>query len=159
MKAALLILLFLLINLPNTYGAEPRFSGEPLPRFAALAREHISSRVGPSIKYPVKYEYHSKFQPVQIINEYYGWYQIKDKTGDISWVHKSQISKNSYAITIYNKTKLYAKPKLTAEILAFVDKGAIFRVGECSSGFCEVDTNFNNIHYSGYILTDNLWGV
>ena len=159
MKRLFFTILILLSNISISYSAEQRFSGEPLPRFASLSREHTPTRFGPSIKYPVKYEYHSKFQPVKIINEYYGWYQIRDRKGDISWVYNGYLSKNNYVTVIHNKTKLFEQPRLTSNVLAFVNVGALFRLDECDSGFCRVDTNFNGKSYSGFILQDNLWGV
>ncbi len=159
MKRVLISLLFLLVNSNISYSAETRFSGDPLPRFASITREKADARFGPSVKYPIKYTYKSKFQPVKVVNEYYGWYQIQDRYGDLSWVYKTALSKKNYAITIHDNIKLYARSKLTAEILAKVNKDVLFFVDECDNGFCRVETNFNNQHFKGFIIQDNLWGV
>ena len=71
--------------------AEERFSGNVLPRFMALASNKVNARVGPNITYPVKYIYTRKFMPVVVVNEYYGWYQVKDENDDLSWVWKNYL--------------------------------------------------------------------
>ncbi len=159
MRFFLCIILFLLTNFNNTFAAEKRFSGEPIPRFAAIVKAPSNTRVGPDVNYPIKYIYQSKNQPVRIVNEYYGWSQIEDVNGDISWIHKNALGKSNYVMALHDNTKLYQKKKLTSRVVAMVDKGTIFKVIKCSSGFCKVETTFNGTLFKGFLIQDNLWGV
>ncbi len=158
MKKIFLISLFLLINSLNLLASDKRFSGKKLPRFASIKSLSINSRFGPSQTYPVKYIYNSKSQPVQIINEYYNWYQIKDVYGDTSWIYVNYIGKNDYATSIYDDTIIYAKAKPTSEIVAKVDKGVVFKIKGCKT-FCKVETKFKGITFKGFIEKSDLWGV
>ncbi|MBR1544973.1 MAG: hypothetical protein IJ638_03470 [Alphaproteobacteria bacterium] len=160
MKRYLCIILFLFINFTSVYGAETRFSGEPIPRFVEITKAPYNTRVGPDVNYPVKYVYQSRHQPVRVVNEYYGWYQIEDINGDISWINRSATTnKTNYVMTLHDNTKLYQKKKLTSKIVAKVDKGTTFKVIKCSSGFCKVETTFNDTIFKGFLIQDNLWGI
>ncbi|MDR2098931.1 MAG: SH3 domain-containing protein, partial [Rickettsiales bacterium] len=131
----------------------------PLPRFASLRSNEVTARVGPGTQYPVKYVYASKFQPVEVINEYYGWYQLKDVSGDISWVHRNYVSPTQYAVAILDGVLIYERAKPGSVIVAKVNRGVVFLPGRCEKGFCHVKTNVGGVEYKGYMLKDSLWGV
>ena len=157
-KMKKLLVLFMLLSF-NVFAGEQRFSGDVLPRFMALKANKINARVGPNVMYPVKYVYTKKFLPVVVINEYYGWYQIKDVKGDLSWVYISYLTSKPYAMTQKDGVYLYEKPKMTADILAKVNKGIIFSVDKCKDNFCEVKTSYMGNVFEGYILEDELYGI
>ena len=159
MRFVLCIILFLFTNIHIVYGGETRFSGNPIPRFVSIARTPANTRVGPDINYPVKFIYQSKYLPVKVVNEYFGWYQVEDINGDLSWIHKNAIGKPNYVMTLHDNTKLYQKKKLTSKVIAKVDKGTTFKILKCSSGFCKVETTFNGTLFTGYLIQDNLWGI
>ena len=158
MRFCLYIILFLLTNLTNVYANESRFSGNPIPRFVSITKAPSNTRVGPDINYPIKYIYQTKHQPVKVVNEYYGWYQIEDINGDLSWIHKNATGKSDYVMTTHDNTKLYQKKKLTSKIVAKVNRGTTFKVLKCSSGFCKVETTFNDTLFKGFLIEDGLWG-
>ena len=159
MKLYLYIILILFINIHSVYGKESRFSGEPIPRFVSISKSPLSTRVGPSVKYPIKYIYQAKFQPVKVINEYYGWYQIEDVENDSSWINKNSTSKAKYAISVNDNTKLYEKNKLTSDIIAKINKGVVVKVVECSENLCNVEVNFNGQPFKGFVIQNELWGI
>ncbi|MBD5404969.1 hypothetical protein HDR59_00275 [bacterium] len=150
--------LFMLFSF-SAFAEEPRFSGKPLPRFVALKSDKVNTRVGPNVKYPIKYLYVRKFMPVIVVNEYYGWYQIKDIEGDLSWAHRDNFTVKDYAMVKSNNINLYKKARTSSEILARVDKGVIFLVDKCEKDFCKVKTNYNNKKFEGYILQSELYGI
>jgi SH3-like domain-containing protein len=139
--------------------AEPRFSGEKIPRFAAIRSAQVSARVGPGPAYPVKYVYRSKFQPVQIVNEYYGWYQIKDISGDMSWVYRNYLAGAGYATPVVDGVLLYKKARADSAPLAKVGRGIVFLISKCDDGFCAARTNVDGTEYRGYLLKDGLFGI
>jgi SH3-like domain-containing protein len=139
--------------------ADSRFSGEALPRFAAIRTESAGARVGPGSNFPLKYVYRSKFQPVQVINEYYGWYQVKDVSGDMSWLHKSYLTGASYVAPVVDGVLLYKKARPDSEALAKVGRGVVFLAEECGRDFCRVETNLDGVSYKGYLLRDSLFGI
>ncbi|MBD5398697.1 hypothetical protein HDR60_04305 [bacterium] len=150
--------LFMLFSF-NAFAQESRFSGKDLPRFSALKSDKVNARVGPNVKYPLKYIYVKKFLPVIVVNEYYGWYQIRDMNGDLSWVHRDNFTSKDYAMIKSNEVFLYKKAKLNSKVLAKINKGIIFLVDECEVKFCKVKTNYNGKKFEGYILKSELYGV
>ena len=159
MKFYLYILLFLLTNTSYTFAKEERFSGEPLPRFVSITKSSSNTRFGPDTKYPIKYIYQAKSQPVKVINEYYGWYQIKDIDGDVSWIHKNSCTKANYIMASHNETKLYEKDNITSNIIAKLNRGVIAKVKECFNQFCEVEVNYNNSPLYGFLIKNEIWGI
>ena len=158
MKKYLFIVLFLCINSVFVKAKEEtRYSGNPIPRFASLKSGSINTRFGPAVTYPIQYIYKSQFQPVKVINEYYGWYQIQDINGDTSWVHKNYLSITKYAIPSENNTHLYLKDSTNTSIIANIDKGVILKVENCDDDFCYIETL--NKDYKGYIQKSKPWGV
>jgi SH3-like domain-containing protein len=141
------------------FAAEPRFSGERLPRFAALRSAEVGARVGPGPAYPVKYVYRSKFQPVQIVNEYYGWYQIKDISGDMSWVYRNHLLGSGYATPLVDGVLLYRKASADSTPIAKVGRGVVFLVSKCDGEFCAARTSVDGTEYRGYLLQDSLFGI
>ncbi len=136
-----------------------RFSGNKIPRVMTLKTDNVNARVGPNIKYPIKFIYKRKFLPLIVINEYFGWYQVKDMYGDLSWVSSNYLNYKPYAITNKNNIFLYEEPDLSSNIIAKVDKEIIFYVYECKDLFCEVKTNYNNNDFEGFIFKTDLFGI
>ena len=158
MRKFLLTLLILCMKSNYLYANENRLSGNPLPRFASIKGTSVKTRIGPATTYPVKYIYKSKHQPIEIINEYFNWYQIRDIEGATSWIYKSYIGSNDYTISTIDGVNLYAKPRTSAEVLAKVNKGVILTNEYCDT-FCEVKIPFNDGVLEGYIEKSYLWGM
>ena len=159
MKHLLFILLFLLVNTKALYAFEERFSGNPIPRFASISRSDVNARFGPSTTYPIKYVYKLKSQPVKIINEYYGWYQIKDVDDDISWIYKSYIGKDNFVITTSDNINLYEKAKQDSDIIAKLNKNIVLFLDYCEDSYCHVKLKYNGDDYEGYINKLHIWGI
>ena len=158
MKKIVFTFLFLSVNSICLYANEKRFSGDPLPRFSSIKTNSVNTRVGPATTYPIKYKYKSRHQPVEIINEYFNWYQIKDIDGATSWIFKTYIGKNNYTVPIVNGTKLYAKPQTNSEVIAKINKGVILKTEYCDT-FCKVSVSYNDNTFEGYIEKNYLWGM
>ena len=159
MKWRFLVIAAGVLNAAAGFASDRRFSGESLPRFAALRSESVNARVGPGNNFPVRYVYRSRFQPVQIINEYYGWFQIRDLTGDISWVHRNQLTNARYVTPKASGVFLYRRARSDSDVLARIDRGVIFLADKCDRDFCHVKTNVDGVSYRGYLLRDGLWGI
>src|ERR1700751_5997914 len=73
-------------------------SGLPLPRFVTLKSKRVNLRVGPSNDYAVAWLYLKAGLPVEIIQEYDNWRQIRDSDGTEGWVSQALLSGNRAAI-------------------------------------------------------------
>jgi SH3-like domain-containing protein len=131
----------------------------PVPRFVSLAKNEAYVRTGPGRKFPIKYVYHKKGMPLEIILEYETWRKIRDKKGEIGWVHQSLLSGKRTGIIKaeheHDKVMLYHKPEVKAQNLALLEQGVLIRLKSCIKGWCNVDAR----GYKGWVKRKNIWGV
>ncbi len=73
-------------------------SGLPLPRFVTLKSKRVNLRIGPGTDYAASWMYLKAGLPVEIIQEYDNWRQIRDADGTEGWVNQSLLSGSRAAI-------------------------------------------------------------
>ena len=105
-----LILFFLII-----FASEKTFSSENI-NFLSLKNSEVNVRVGPSIKYPIKFIYKKKYLPLEVIDKSETWRKIKDFKNNSGWIHVSQLSRKKSAINIKNNSILYKKSTIYSVI-------------------------------------------
>lgn len=127
-----------------------------IPRFAAMRNNQVNMRTGPGEKYPIKWVYKEKHFPVEIMDEYELWRQVKEIDGTTGWVHRTQLSSARYAL-ILEDTTLTHKANDTSKVVAIVGKGAIGKILKCpkNSDFCQLDFN----QAKGWTRKVNFYGV
>ena len=108
-----------------------------LPRFVALRNDKVNMRTGPGNRYPIMWVYQEKGYPVEVIDEYELWRQIREVDGTTGWVHRTQITGVRHAL-ILEETPLTNAPKLDAKTVAIVQKGTVGRILKCpeKSDYC-----------------------
>lgn len=160
MKALLTAVALLLCTSYQTQAEEvsQSESGLAIPRMVSLRSDTVNGRAGPSKKYPIEWIYQQKGAPVEIINEFELWRQIKDWEGSVSWVHKTMLTGRRFArVTTLGQNNIYAKAKYDSKVVAKVEDGAIGEILKCKKGneFCLL--RFENIE--GYMPRKDLFGV
>ena len=88
-----------------------------IPRFVSFRRSEVNLRTGPGNRYPIKYVYYVQNYPVEVIDEYELWRQIREVDGTVGWVHRRLLSGVRYIITTKNGV-LYKKPDNTSATVA-----------------------------------------
>lgn len=151
---AILLCVFLL---PSLVSADPfRSTAYPLPRFVSLSSDKINVRAGPGEKYPVKWVYHQKHRPVEIVLEYDSWRKIKDMDEDVGWVHSALLSGRRYALTTEEPfTFFYQKPSEKAGLKLKIEPQVLLTLNECQSGWCEAEI----ADQKGWVQQKSIWGV
>lgn len=128
----------------------------PLPRFASIKSNEVNARVGPTIKSPIEWVFVKKGEPVEIIQEYEQWRQIRDISGEGGWVHSSVLSgKRSVIIispTIVNLTKT---PSDKHKIIAKIHPKVRCLLNKCKGLACQINCQ-NKV---GWVPKAALWGV
>ena len=149
------IICFLLISL-SLYAETGKVTGLEIPRFVSLKSNDVNLRVGPSTNYPIQLKYISQNLPVEIIDEFDVWRQVRDHNGTIGWLHKSLIKGERYILTGYKKEKeinLYNRPN--GKIIGIIKKNNILDLKMCILSWCKVSRN----KIKGWLLKKNIWGV
>jgi SH3-like domain-containing protein len=133
-----------------------RSTAFPLPRFVSLSSDEVFARSGPGSRYPVKWVYHKKGLPVEVILEYEVWRKIKDVDGETGWVHQSLISgKRTAQIKDGGQVSLLQKPKDSATKTAILDPRVVVGIDECDDTWCKVSIT----GYQGWLKRSQIWGV
>lgn len=139
-------------------------SGLPLPRFVSLKSDRVNLRQGPGTDYPTAWVYRRAGLPLEVIQEFEGWRQVRDADGATGWVLQSFLSGRRTALVL----PWEAKPNVTppqvslrdddsdsAKPIAIVEAGVIANIISCTGRWCRVNVE----QYRGWIEQKKLWGV
>jgi len=133
-------------------------SGMGLPRMVSLRSDNVYARSGPGKKYPIEWIYKQKGAPLEIINEFELWRQVRDWEGSTSWIHKTLLTGRRFVkVVMPGENNIYYRPDSESKIVAKVEDGVIGEIKKCpkKSEFCLI--KFESIE--GWILKKNVFGV
>ena len=140
-------------------------TGLQIPRFVSLKSKRVNLRVGPGRKYSVQWLYVNPGLPVEVIQEYDQWRQIRDSEGTEGWVFHSLLSgKRTAIIAPWDKkssdnpgkfTKAYVKNSSNTSLAANLQPGLVVTVESCDASWCKITKD----GFKGYLPKPNIWGV
>jgi SH3-like domain-containing protein len=138
-------------------------SGLPLPRFVTLKSKRVNLRVGPSNDYSVAWLYLKAGLPVEIIQEYDNWRQVRDSDGTEGWVSQALLSGQRAAIAapwMKGKGKaVYVNmrhdPQPSSSVVAKLEPGVIVDIKECNGTWCLAKTE----GAEGWVAQSEIWGA
>ena len=131
-------------------------TGFKIPRYVSLKSDDVNLRLGSGIKYPLVLKYKQKNLPVEIINEYEVWREVKDINGYQGWIHKNLLQGDRFGIIYKSKNsgiKIFNKPN--GKKIAEIGKRNIVNIKVCLNYWCKI--NFKQT--SGWVEKKYLWGV
>ena len=160
MKAFLSFVTVLLLSMPSVMAesTDSSESGLALPRMVSIRADNINARSGPGEKYPVEWVYKQKGAPLEIINEFELWRQVRDWEGSVSWIHKTRLTGRRFIkIITPGENNIYNSPKYDSRVIAKAEDGVIGEIKKCpvKSEFCLV--KFESVE--GWIPKKNVFGV
>lgn len=131
-----------------------------IPRFVSFRKDETNLRRGPGNQFPIRFVYRVKNYPVEIIDEYDLWRQIREVDGTIGWVHRRMLSGARYAL-ITDDTVLHKKADNNSTILAHVKKNVLGKIEKCPSkeNLCLISFVFEDKKYSGWIDKEYFYGI
>lgn len=131
-------------------------SNLPLPRFVSLRSELVYVRAGPGMRYPVKWVYHRRHYPLEVVQEFDTWRKIRDIDNEEGWVHQSLLSSNRYALVQADAAvTILHQPEADARPVAQVEPHVLVKLDACKATWCEISAS----GYEGWLLKNQLWGV
>ena len=101
--------------------------------FFSLGADQVNLRAGPAERFPIKWVYQEKNYPVEVIDQFENWRQIREADGTIGWVHQKMLKETRYVV-IEEEDKLLASPVASGKVIAYVQPGVIARVRSCPQG-------------------------
>ncbi len=127
-----------------------------LPYFASLKNETTNMREGPSENNRVKWVYHRKGLPVEVIASFEVWRRVRDMDGEVGWVHNALLSRER-TVVVYGEGEAPVRDGAgeKTDVVAQAKPGAIGRVRHCDVLVCEV--RFQGV--GGWVDRNRIWGV
>ena len=133
-------------------GAE---TGLPLPRFVSLSSDKVNVRAGPGTRYPIKWVFVRQGWPVEVIEEYELWRQIRDIEGAIGWVHRNLVSNRRTLIITEDVRAVYEEPDEGSPVVLLAEPGVVGKLDECDGRWCEIEV----AGLTGWLLASHFYGV
>jgi SH3-like domain-containing protein len=149
----------------------PANGGSPgLPRYVSLKSDRVNLRKGPGTDYPIAWVFRRAGLPVEVIEEFEGWRQIRDAEGTTGWVLGTMLSGRRTAVILpwesghqANAGKEQQRASVTlrddenekSQPIAQVEAGVLASIISCDGRWCRVSIG----DFRGYLEQAKLWGA
>ena len=145
-----------LASLVFALAALPAPAADTQPYFASIKNEKTYMREGPGDNHRIKWIYHRKGLPVEVIASYDVWRRVRDMDGEIGWIHMALLSRERTAVVMgAGETAVYGRADAKTAVVAEARSGAVGRLKRCGPLSCEV--KFDGAE--GWVERTHLWGV
>lgn len=137
-----------------------RNSGLLLPRFVSLKSRIARMRVGPSFDYAVKWVYTARNLPMEVIEEYGQWREVRDVDGISGWMNGALLSGKRTGIIgpwLKRPVSLRDYPRHSADEVAALEPRVRLSILNCNGKWCRVRVPKHDA--SGYLRQPYIWGV
>jgi SH3-like domain-containing protein len=125
----------------------------------------VNLRQGPGIDYPIAWVFRRAGLPLEVIEEFEGWRQVRDAEGTTGWVLGALLSGRRTALVLPWEAKAGQQPATSATLrddhseqsaaVAKVEAGVLAGILGCDGQWCRVSVE----GYRGYIKQTKLWGA
>ena len=141
-----------------------KVSGLKIPRFVSLKASRVNLRKGPGTDYPTAWVFRRIGLPVEVIEEFDSWRQIRDAEGATGWVFHSLLSGRRTAQILpweikngpqRPRTLLFSTKSERSGVVAKVEAGVVADILSCNGSWCHISV----AQYNAYIQQNKLWGV
>lgn len=131
-------------------------TGLPIPRFVSLRATEVNLRAGPGLRYPIEWVFQRKNLPVEVLDEFKAWRQIRAWDGTLGWVHAVMLQGKRMGRVIGDGTALLRdEPSRGSAAVAMVQPGAIGRLEACEGGYCRLAFG----SHTGWLGRERLYGA
>ena len=124
-------------------------------RFVSLRSDEVNVRVGPGVRYPIKWKFRQKLIPVEVVQEYDTWRKIRDWEGAEGWVHRAMLSNRRSIIVTGPTITIRRRSSDEAPAVARLGRGMVAELGKCTPAWCRVEVD----GYEGWIRRGGFWGL
>ncbi len=140
---------------PCVFADDEQDAGLPVPRFVSLRSGEVNERVGPGTRYSINWVYKREDLPVEIIQEFDQWREIRDSDGTTGWVHKQMLQGKRTAVIKGAVGVLRHAPDPHSNPLLRAEPGVIGHLLSCEKDWCRVQVS----GHKGWIEKSRIWGV
>ena len=127
--------------------------------YASLKKDQVNLRTGPGDRYPIMWVYQEKNFPVEVLDSFEIWRQIREKDGTVGWVHQNMLKKTRYVV-VEKEGDLLKKNDPDSSHIAVVQPGVIAHLEECPKGpYCKIIVSDEVYTKKGWFPRSSLWGL
>ena len=127
-----------------------------MPYWASIRATELNMRVGPSADYKIKWVYRRQGLPMKVMRVHEGWRLVQDPDGDQGWVAARLLSPERTGLIVgKGSVAVRASPSETSELRWRLEPGVVGELGECSSGWCEMNIGGRR----GWVSENRIWGT
>ena len=127
--------------------------------YVSLKHDEVNLRTGPGERFPILWVYQERNFPVEVLDSFELWRQIREKDGTVGWVHQNMLKKTRYVI-VEKEGNLLKKNDSESTPVAVVQPGVIARLEECPKGdYCKITVSDDVNTKKGWFLRSSLWGL
>jgi|GEM_PF-1768596 len=128
-----LVFIFLLFSTPQTFSKNSIIFSPP--KWSAGKKNEINGRVGPGLRYPIRYVYKTPFLPFKLLAYKDGWYKVQDFDNEQVWILGTLLTTKAAVFLIKKPCSFYRK-KNDSKHYAILLKDVIVHVKKCSGNRC-----------------------
>lgn len=126
------------------------------PFFMSTKSSEVNVRIGPNNRYPIKWIFTKKNEPVEVIAIFDKWYKIRDISGDEGWILSKMLSKKQIGLAVGEKNiHMYKEDNTSSKLVAEIEISASFEILKCTKDFCLVTAN----KIKGWVEKKHIWGI
>ena len=127
--------------------------------FQSLKSDQVNLRAGPAERFPIKWVYQERNYPVEVIDSFEMWRQIREVDGTLGWVHQKMLKPTRYVL-IQSEDKLLSTPTVSGKVIAYVQPGVVGKVHSCPAGdYCRLQFNYQDKQIEGWFPRRFVWGL
>jgi SH3-like domain-containing protein len=140
-------------------------SGLPLPRFVSLKSDRVNLRRGPGLDYPTAWVYRRVGLPLEVVNEFESWRQVRDADGTTGWVLGALLSGRRTALVLPWEARgrhgaaasatLREDASEASRAVADIEAGVLVGIVGCDGRWCRISAD----GHRGFIEQAKLWGA
>lgn len=134
-------------------------SVEAVPYYASIRKNEANLRTGPGDRFPIAWVYQEKGYPVEVIDQFDIWRQIREVDGTIGWMHRTLLGCQRMAF-IKEEGILLSEPE-NGHKIAIVQQGTIGQIERCpkKGKLCLLSFQYENRTVEGWFPRDMIWGI
>ena len=125
----------------------------------SLKYDQVNLRTGPGERFPISWVYQEKNYPLEVLDSFEIWRQVREVDGTIGWVNKTMLTQKR-SVLIRQESGLQEKPQPDSGIVAVLQPGVIAQLKECPAGnYCLLKVNYLDKKYEGWFPRSAVWGI
>jgi SH3-like domain-containing protein len=128
----------------------------PPPHWESLRANEVYLRQGPGMQYPIRWVYHRRGLPVEVLRDFDVWRLVIDPAGERGWVHEATLMGTRTFMVTSNEVLMRADASDTARAVAKLEQGVTGKLRACPAGpWCRVSAG----GYDGWVQRSAIFGV